>query len=180
MFTSSTVVTDDVEAAWRFFLFNWIVSGAMAATLAIGLAATSFSIGLTGLLTAVGYVALYAGFAHANARSPVRRDPQVMFVLGGSAQIALTTAVLVPLTYVAAATNLPMQDAALLAIDRALGFDWMAYARFVNGHAELASWLNCGYGMIGWPVFVIPVVLAAKRRYRGSRNSPSRSVLPWR
>lgn len=157
---------DDVEAAWRFFQFNWIVVGAMAGMLAFSLAVTNFSIGLTGLLVAIGYVGLYAGFAHANARSPTRRDPQVMFVLGGSAQIALTTAVLAPLTYVAAATNFPMQDATLLAIDRALGFDWAAYANYVNGHPQLASWLNCGYGMIGWPIFAIPVILAATHRYR--------------
>jgi hypothetical protein len=157
---------DEVETAWRFFLFNWIVTGAMALTLAFSLAVTDFSIGLTGLLIAIGYVGLYAGFAHANARSPKRRDPQVMFVLGGSAQIALTTAVLAPLTYVAAATNFPMQDATLLAIDRAMGLDWAAYAQFVEVHAELASWLNCGYGMIGWPIFAIPVILAATGRYR--------------
>jgi PAP2 superfamily len=156
---------DDVEAAWRFFQFNWIVVGAMAGILAFSLAVTDFSIGLTGLLVAIGYVALYAGFAHANARSPARRDPQVMFVLGGSAQIAMATAALAPLTYVAAATNFPMQDATLLALDHALGLDWTAYANFVNGNPQLASWLNCGYGMIGWPIFAIPVILAATRRY---------------
>jgi hypothetical protein len=166
MVTPFPALAEDVEAAWRFFLFNWIVTGSMAAVLAISLAVTNFSIGPTGLLIAVGYVALYAGFAHANARSSVRRDPQVMFVLGGSAQIALTTAVLAPLTYVAASTDLPMRDAMLLAIDRSLGFDWAGYAHFVNDRPELASWLNCGYGMISWPVFAIPVVLAAKRCYR--------------
>jgi hypothetical protein len=166
MRANSATRLDDVEAAWRFFQFNWIVVGAMAGMLAFSLAVTNFSIGLTGLLVAIGYVGLYAGFAHANARSPTRRDPQVMFVLGGSAQIALTTAVLAPLTYVAAATNFPMQDATLLAIDRALGFDWAAYANYVNGHPQLASWLNCGYGMIGWPIFAIPVILAATHRYR--------------
>ena len=40
-----------------------------------------------------------------------------MFVLGGTAQIVLITAVMTPLTYVAAAANLPMQDGNLLAID---------------------------------------------------------------
>jgi len=89
----SAIPANDVEAAWRFFLFNWIVTGAMAATLALILAVTNFSIGLTGLLVAVGCGAV-CWVARANARSPVRRDPQVMFVLGGSAQIALTTAVL--------------------------------------------------------------------------------------
>jgi hypothetical protein len=156
---------EQVDAAWRFYLFNWMVIGAMSATLALSLLLTRFSIGLSGLLIAIGYVGLYAGFAHGNARSPRRRDPQVMFVLGGTAQIALTTAVLAPMTYVAAALNLPMQDGTLLAIDRAMGFDWASYVRFVDTHPDLAGWLNCGYAMIAWPIFAMPIVLAAKRRY---------------
>jgi hypothetical protein len=166
MFMGSATTPDDADAAWRFFLFNWIVIGAMAATLALGLLLTNFSIGPVGLLIAIAYVGTYAGFAHANARSPRRRDPQVMFVLGASAQIALTTAALTPLTYIGASMNFPMQDAALLAIDRAMGFDWAAYVHFVDDRPVLASWLNCGYAMIGWPLFAIPIVLAAKRRYQ--------------
>ena len=85
---------------------------------------------------------------------------------GGTAQIVLITAVMTPLTYVAASANLPMQDANLLAIDRALGFDWGAYVRYVDDHPALAAWLNYGYTMIRWPIFAIPVVLAATHRYR--------------
>ena len=155
----------DVEAAWRFLLVNWIFVGAMGIVLALSLAFTNFSLELTGLAIAVGYVGLYAGFAHANAVSPKRRDPQVMFVLGGTAQIVLITAVMTPLTYVAASANLPMQDANLLAIDRALGFDWAAYVRYVDDHPALAAWVNYGYTMIRWPIFAIPVVLAATHRY---------------
>ena len=55
-----------------------------------------------------------------------------MFVLGAIAQLVLITAVMAPMTYVAAAINLPMQDATLLAIDRALGLDWAAYVHFVD------------------------------------------------
>src|SRR5262249_14041499 len=117
----------EVETAWRFFLLNWIMLGAMSAALALAIAFTDFSIGLPGLAVCIGFVAVYAGFAHANARSPVRRDPQVMFVLGGTAQVVLVTVVMTPLTYVATATNFPLQDANLLAIDRALGFDWTDY-----------------------------------------------------
>jgi hypothetical protein len=161
----SATPPDDAAAAWRFLLFNWIVIGAMGVTLGLSLMATDFSIGLSGLLIAIGYVGLYAGFAHANARSPARRDPQVMFVLGGIAQITLITAIMTPLTYVAAAANLPMQDANLFAIDRVLGLDWAAYVRFVDDHPILAIWLSYGYGMIRWPIFAIPVVLAAKGRF---------------
>src|SRR5271154_7488685 len=117
----------DVEAAWRFLLVNWIFVGAMGIVLALSLAFTNFSLELSGLAIAVGYVGLYAGFAHANACSPKRRDPQVMFVLGGIAQIVLITAVMAPLTYIAASTRLPLQDGNLLAIDRALNLNWTAY-----------------------------------------------------
>lgn len=159
-------MSSDVEAAWRFLLLNWVFIGGMSTALAFSLLFTDFSIELSGLAIAVGYVGLYAGFAHANARSPKRRDPQVMFVLGGTAQIVLITAVMTPLTYVAASTNLPLQDAALLAADRSLGFNWAAYVKIVDQHPMLAGWLNYGYTMIRWPIFAIPVVLAAKARYR--------------
>ncbi len=156
----------EVQTAWRFFLANWIVIGAMGAVLGLSLLATNFSVEESGLLIAAGYVGLYGGFAHANARSTVRRDPQVMFVLGGTAQIVLITAIMAPFTYVAAAMDFPMQDSTLLAIDRALGFNWAAYVGFVEAHPCLAGWLNCGYAMIRWPIFAIPVVLAALRQYR--------------
>jgi len=138
----------------------------MTATLVVAALVSNFSIGPVGIAVAVGYVGIYAYFAHANARSPKRRDPQVMFVLGATAQLTLITAVMAPLTYVAAAIDLPMQDATLLAMDRAIGFDWAAYVKFVDAHPTLASWLNVGYAMIGWPLFAIPVFLAAKRSYQ--------------
>ena len=54
----------------------------------------------------------------------------------------------------------------MLAADRALGFDWAAYVRYVDADPALAGLLNAGYGMIRWPIFAIPVVLAALRQYR--------------
>jgi PAP2 superfamily protein len=162
----SATAPDDVDAAWHFLLFNWIIVGALTATLALCVMVTKFSIGWLGVLIAIGYVGIYAGFAHANARSRKRRDPQIMFVLGATAQIVLITAVMAPMTYVAAAINFPMQDATLLAVDRAMGLDWAAYVHFVDARPVLARCLNCGYIMIGWPLFAIPVFLAAKRRYQ--------------
>ena len=162
-------------------LFNWIVVGTMAATLVLSVAVTNFSIELTGVLVAIGYVGVYAGFAHASARSPKRRDPQVMFALGATAQIVLTMAVMAPMTYVAAATNFPMQDATLLAVDRAMGLELgglRPFHRRSPGAREAP--LNVGYAMIGWPLFAIPVFLAAKRRYqRIERISPSRLASLW-
>ena len=156
----------EVAVAWRLFLLNWIALALMSMALALSIAFTDFSIDLPGLLFSLCFVAVYAGFAFANARSSTRRDPQVMFVLGGTAQIVLVTVVMSPLTYVAAAANFPLQDVNLLALDRAIGFDWTAYVGFVNDHPTLAGWLSYGYTMIRWPIFAIPVVLAAAHRYR--------------
>ncbi len=157
--------TAEVRTAWRFFLLNWIPLALMSAVLALSVAFTTFSIDLPGLIFSLAFVAVYAGFAHANARSDKRRDPQVMFVLGGTAQVVLVTAVMSPLTYVAAASNFPLQDANLLAIDRALGLDWAGYVNYVNERPLLAAWLSYGYTMIRWPIFAIPVVLAATYRF---------------
>ena len=157
---------DDVETAWRFFQFNWIPIALMGIALAASLALTNFRIGLAGLIVTFGFVAVYAGFAYANARSPLRRDPQVMFVLGSTAQVVLITALMTPLTYVAGAANFPLQDGNLLAIDRTLGLDWQGYVEFVNDRPLLATWLSYGYTMIRWPIFAIPVVLASAFRFQ--------------
>jgi hypothetical protein len=154
-----------VALGWRRFQRNWIMIAGMSAALALYLAVTNFSIGLSGLALPLAFVAVYAGFAYANAHSVRRRDPQVMFVLGSMAQIVLVTVIMPPLTYVAAAANFPLRDAELLAIDRALGLDWAGYVGFVNDHPVLSGWLTYGYGMIRWPLFAIPVLLTAARRY---------------
>jgi PAP2 superfamily protein len=159
-------MTPEAEAAWRLLLLNWLLTAAMIAALGLSIAITEFSIVPSSLVITCGFVAAYGGFAYANARSPSRRDPQVMFVLGATAQVVLIIAVMTPLTYVAAATNLPLQDENLLVVDRMLGLDWLSYASFVNDHPQLASWLTYGYSMIRWPIFAIPVVLAAKGHYQ--------------
>lgn len=43
---------------------------------------------------------------------------------GAAAQLILASALITPLTYVAAATDLPLQDANLALADRMLGLDW--------------------------------------------------------
>jgi hypothetical protein len=165
--TKAGIMQDrDVERSWRFFQLNWIPIGVMGIALAVSLALTDFRLGLAGVVVTLGFVAVYAGFAHANARSAKRRDPQVMFALGSTAQLVLITALMTPLTYVAGAMNFPVQDANLLTIDRALGLDWRAYVEYVNDHPLLAMWLTYGYGMIRWPIFAIPVVLAAAYRFQ--------------
>jgi hypothetical protein len=155
-----------VASAWRLMLIAWLPLALMGAALGLSVALTRFTIDLPGLAFSLAFVAVYGGFAYANSRSATRRDPQVMFVLGGTAQIVLVTVLMSPLTYVAAAADFPLQDANLLAIDRALGLHWAGYVTFVDDHPLLAAWLSYGYSMIRWPIFAIPVVLAAAKLYR--------------
>src|SRR5262245_12971121 len=154
------------QAAWRLFEINWLVLAAMAAVLALAVVLSRFSFQPEGAIVSYGFVAIYAAFAYYNAKAPHRRDPQVVYVLGATAQLVFATVILAPLSYVAASANLPLQDANLYAIDQALGLDWKAYITFVNAHPMLAEWLRLGYSMIQWPIFLLPVVLCAAHQYR--------------
>ena len=150
--------------AWRLFELNWVPLGAMGAALALCLIFTDFSLEPLGAATSFGLVMLYAALAYRNPKT-TRRDTQVAFVLGSTAQIVLVTMLMTPLTYVAAAANFPMRDADLYAIDRALGLDWRTYLDLVDAHPGLAAALRSGYVMIRWPIFAIPIALAAVERF---------------
>jgi PAP2 superfamily len=156
----------EAKAAWRLYVLNWRVLAALAVVLVIGLPLGGFSVGLAGALVCFTFIAINAGFAHYNAKAARRGDPQIVYVLGCTAQIISATCLLASLSYVAAAVNLPLQDANLHAIDQALGLDWRAYLEFVNARPVLARWLALGYSMIQWPIFFIPGLLAAAARYR--------------
>src|SRR5437588_332113 len=47
----------------------------------------------------------------------------------------------------------------------ALGLDWMAYLTFLHQRPLLSTWIDFGYSMIKWPLFMIPVALAARHSY---------------
>src|SRR5437899_2011557 len=155
----------EAAAAWRLFEINWFLLALMAAVLAVSFTLSNFSFEPAGAIVSYGFVAVYTAFAYYNAKAPHRRDPQVVYVLGCTGQIVFATVILAPLSYIAAAANLPLQDANLQAIDQALGFNWLAYVEFVNARPLLAEWLTLGYTMIQWPIFLIPVVLCAAGRY---------------
>lgn len=148
-------------AAWRFFELNWLPIAGMCAVLTVSLALTDFSIGLIGAGTVFSIAAIYAGFAYRSARRPKPGSPTVIFMLGSVAQGVLITSAMAPLTYVAAAAALPLQDANLHAIDQALGLDWRGYLAFVNERPLMSALLAKAYAMIGSQVLIVPLLLAA-------------------
>lgn len=156
----------DAPVAWRLFTWNWIPLGLMALALVFALALTGFSLTPTSFPLPIGMAAAYIGYAYYLVYRAQKRDPRVVFILASTGQILLIPVLMTPLTYVAAAANLPMQDSALMALDRALGLDWMAYFNFIYSHHALLFGAVLAYSMIGWQVFGVPIVLGATRRYR--------------
>jgi hypothetical protein len=152
-------------AAWRLFSFNWFLLGALAVTLALGLVLTGFSLTPTGAVLPFGAAALFTALAYGIAWRARHRDPKWAFVFGSAAQLVLVIALMTPLTYVAASADLPLRDQALAALDRALGLDWRGYLDFVNAQPGISKLFAIGYAMITWPMFAIPVLLGAQRRF---------------
>jgi hypothetical protein len=156
----------DEAAAWQLFRWNSIVLGLMAVALAAALALTGFSIAPESMLKPAAIVGAYLAYAYYSCYRRKNGDPKVIFILGSTGQLLLIPVLMTPLTYVAAAADLPMQDAALHALDRALGLDWMAWFNFFYERHTLLVITVLAYSMIGWPVFGAPIVLGWTRRYR--------------
>ncbi|MBX9698195.1 MAG: phosphatase PAP2 family protein [Acetobacteraceae bacterium] len=84
------------------------------------------------------------------------------------AQLLAASVVLLPLTYLAASTPLPLRDAALAQLDLAIGFDWAAAAAWVAERPELGRLLLLAYIS---PVFQsLLIMLIGSIAQPGDRN----------
>ncbi|MGQ7792949.1 phosphatase PAP2 family protein [Faunimonas sp. B44] len=61
-----------------------------------------------------------------------RKDPPVAHLMRETGHLAAFTAAAAMLSYLATASDRPLIDGALVAFDRLMGFDWLAYVAFVN------------------------------------------------
>jgi membrane-associated phospholipid phosphatase len=151
--------------AWRLFHLNWIPIIGMAGFLLLAVALSDFSIEPVafGIPLAIALVLGLTVYLYAFAKA-TRADPKLIFPLGAISQLLLVATIMGPLSYVAGTANWPLQDHALLAIDRALGMDPEMIAAFVNDHEWLTKWLLSGYGLIKWPLLGIPIALTLSLR----------------
>jgi membrane-associated phospholipid phosphatase len=154
------------ELCWRAFNLNWIPVAIMGSVLLFAVALTRFSIEplAFGIMMAIGITLAAVAYLHVHVKDN-QADPKLVFMLGTVAQVIVVTAIVGPLSYVVAALDWPLQDHALAALDRAMGFDAKTVILFVNDYPTLAGVLGFGYGMIKWPLLAIPIVLAATRRW---------------
>jgi hypothetical protein len=152
--------------AWRLFELTWILLAPVCGVFALSLALTDFSIEPLGIWVLCAVVGTYAGFACYNAKAAHRGNPTIVFMLGAFAQTILITGVMTPITYVASATALPMQDATFYALDQALRLDWRSYFDFVHERPFLIAVFARAYALIGFQILVVPFVLAAAGGFR--------------
>ncbi|KRQ01938.1 phosphatase PAP2 family protein [Bradyrhizobium manausense] len=156
----------DAKTAWQLFHLNWLPIAIMGGLLVLGLSVTGLRLEPVAYGVTLAIAALLVGIAyrHRIAKGDLA-DPKLIFSLGTIGQVIITCAIVGPLSYVAGILGFPLQDQALLAIDRALGLDPEPIARFVNDHPWLADILSRSYGLIKWPLLFVPVVLTLTARY---------------
>ncbi|WEK02022.1 MAG: phosphatase PAP2 family protein [Candidatus Sphingomonas phytovorans] len=70
------------------------------------------------------------------------------------------------LSFAAAASGFPYRDDLLLGADRAIGFDWFAYARWVDSHPRLVAAYRFAYGSFLVQPLVLMVLLVAHGEMR--------------
>jgi membrane-associated phospholipid phosphatase len=155
----------DVRLAWRLFQLNWLPIAAMGSVLLLAVVLGRFSIAPGAFLTMSGIAIELALIAYIYVRLRAdAADPKLVFALGGISQLFMIAIIMGPLSYVAGATSLPLQDQTFLAIDRGLGMDPGVIARLVNDRPQLVGLLTTGYGFIKWFLLTTPIVLAATMR----------------
>src|SRR6201996_7213767 len=125
----------------------------------------------TDILQGGAYFVLGAGFitiASHRLRSDPTRAAVVLrtalartgLLLQASLPIAALLIVGVTLSYLITAADLPLRDAALAQIDRALGFDWLGFLQATNASPVLTALLVNAYQTVG-PVAEFTIVWLA-------------------
>lgn len=150
---------DDAAQAWKLFCFNWLLLAGAGMAFMLCLLVTDFRIRPTGYLTVLAIAAAYGLSGYYNATSQQRGRPWIFSMLTAIAQMMLVIAVMISLTYIGTSVNLPLRDASLLALDRAIGFDFRGLLDAVNDRPWLIYILAAGYRAITWPILVILIAL---------------------
>lgn len=108
----------------------WAMTAAVAAIVLAAPVVSGFSIRWNTFAAPALAVCALTGGAWFYRR--YRPDPRIASALENTAQLIAFAAVAAPLSYLAAAADLPLQDRMLEAADRALGLDWRGLLDWMN------------------------------------------------
>jgi membrane-associated phospholipid phosphatase len=129
-----------VPALQRLDRLIWAAIAAVAAVVLAATVVSGFSLDWrTFAAPTLAALALTAGAWFYRYRRP---DPRIASGLENTAQLVAFAAVAAPLSYLAAAANLPLQDQMLDSIDRTLGFDWRALLNWMNASPTIFAVLR--------------------------------------
>jgi membrane-associated phospholipid phosphatase len=126
----------DKSSEWRrSSVIVWVIVALMALTVALTPLLTTFKFAYsTFTLPLAAFPALTLGTWFYRRR---RKDERLASALECTAQIGAFTAFAAPLSYIAAAANLPLQDRLFNTLDSALYLDWSALLGWMNAHPLL-------------------------------------------
>jgi PAP2 superfamily len=144
----------------RLYVFSWVPLILLATLLAACLIMSKFSIRIDSLmLSAVltGPLLTVAGLGLVSGRRTW--GWRFGFVMLAIAQFSFLGSFAGPLSYIAAAADLPLQDTNFARLDRLLGLDWPAYYRFVMAWPGLLPYAYLSYAAILVPCLGVPLVL---------------------
>ena len=106
-----------------------------------------------------------------------RPDPYIAAACSVFAFLLLFPATVLPLSYVSAALNMPLQDALLARVDRALGFDWLAVQQATLSHPLFGRAAMFAYGNAHWPIIGTWVVLIVTGQFERLREFAQLTML---
>ncbi|MGH6994174.1 MAG: phosphatase PAP2 family protein [Stellaceae bacterium] len=137
---------------------KWLVVGAVAALDTIGLTYCGIRLDFGGLAHGCGAITLLAGIA--TFYTYRRPDARIADLAHTAALLLAFFAAAGVLSYLVAATDIPLADAKFAAADRALGFDWQAWFAWVHRHPSFWLVLRLVYASAIPQVIAITVYLA--------------------
>jgi membrane-associated phospholipid phosphatase len=146
---------------------TWTICATIGVVVLIWVGFSDFRIAWSSGLVPAGFLVLLSGLGWIYSRW--RPDERIATTLTGLTQLILFTGVGAPLSYLMASLGLPFWDATLLAWDRALGLDWLAYLGFVNGIPALGITLKVAYLSIVPQMVIVLAALGLTGRTRDLR-----------
>jgi len=94
----------------------------------------------------------------------IRHEERLGAILTSTGQIIGFAMVAAPLSYLAAASAFPLQDAVLNALDRRLGVDWPSMISFISQHSGLRQILMLAYGSFAVQTITTVLILGITGR----------------
>lgn len=134
-YSSDRLISRDTAIKWSLLGIVGLVDWAWMAAAGFQVA-PAFFYALIGVAVLIGISLFY---------SYMGREQRIMEFAHFSAQLISLYAAMMILTYLAISTNAPFADRVFDHIDKAMGFDWVAWTTWVNTHSRLSLFLAVIY-----------------------------------